>query len=225
MSSETQSRILGKEGNPIFQQLSPETIAGGYDAKMALDLTAGNLGMEREINTIVMQTMAFDPFVTQNPAYGWEIRADYLTSLNKRNVEKFIGPKPPTEVDEKDAEDIFYQIQQEKNIHPPLNIDIKLLNRLMEIRKSNLFNTLTEEAKIIFIRYIQEAKIAYAQKMQERMAQYAEASGGAGFEQEGGGIGGAPQASGMGSPQGAGAPRPPQSAGGGGVPQPQTQVR
>ncbi len=217
MPPELQSRILGKKGNPVFQHLSPETMAGNYDCKMVLDLTAGNVGMEREINAIVMQTMAFDPFVMQNPAYGWEIRRDYLVSINKKPVEKYIGPKPPTEADEKDAEDIFYQIQQQNEIHPPLNIDIKTLNRLMEIKNSPLFDKLTPESKIIFVRYIQEAKIAYAEAMQERMAQYAEANGGFGFAEGGGGAGGAAQPQRMGGLAGAGSPGSPQPNRGGRV--------
>ena len=218
MPPEMQSRILGKEGEPVFSHLSPETIAGGYDVKMILDLTAGNVGMEREINTIVMQTMRFDPLVQQNPAYGWEICKDYLVSLNKKNVERLIGPKPPTDEDDNDAEDIFYQIQQEKNIHPPLNINIKALSKLIELRNSPLFDKLTDEAKIIFIRYIQEAKIAYAQAMQERMTQYAQSNRGAGGAQEPGAAGGITSSPGFRTPSGAGSPGQAQPGGGGGVP-------
>jgi hypothetical protein len=218
MPPDMQARILGKEGNPIFANLSPETIAGQYDAKMQLDLSAGNIGMERELNTIMMQTMAMDPFVIQNPAYGWEIRKDYLTSLNKRNVERFIGPKPPTEVGPEEAESIYYQIAQGKTMHPPLNIDAKLLSRLIEIRNSGAFDKLTEESKVLFVTYIQEAKIAYAQAMQERMAQYVNANGTAGFTEGGGGAGGFAQTPGMGGPQGAGSPGPAQPGGRGGVP-------
>lgn len=219
MSPELQSRILGKEGTPIFAYLSPETIAGNYDCKMQLDLTAGNMGMERELNSIVMQTMAFDPFVQQNPAYGWEIRKDYLTSLNKKNVERFIGPKPLTEANEKDAEDVYFRIQQGANIHPPLNIDAKVLSKLLEIKGSKAYEVLSENSKLLFTRYIEEAKIAYSQAMQERTNQYVEASGGTGFAQEPGGIGGFAQSPGMGGSQGAGSPGPARPNGGGGVPQ------
>ncbi|MEA2013745.1 MAG: LAGLIDADG family homing endonuclease, partial [Thermodesulfobacteriota bacterium] len=216
MPPDLQSRILGKKGNPVFKQLSPETIAGNYDCKMTLDLTSGNIGMEREINAIIMQTMAFDPFVMQNPAYGWEIRKDYLISLNKRNVESIIGPKPPTEADEKDAEDIFYQIQQEKMPDVPTNMDIKILNRLMELKNSPIFDKLSSEAKVIFTRYIQMAKIAYAESMQERMVQYAQ-SGQGGASQSAGGAGGAAQAPSIGGTPGAGSPGSAQPNRGGGI--------
>jgi len=218
MPPELQERILGKEGNPIFANLSPENIAGQYDCKMSLDLTAGNLSQEREINAIMMQTMAFDPYVQQNPAFGWEIRKDYLTSLNKKNVERYIGPKPPTELDEKDAEEIFLKIQQGNTEHPPLNINIQVLSRLMEIRNSEAFDELDENAKIQFTRYLQEAKIAYSQGMQERMAQYVEGNGGAGFQAGFGATGGLTQAPGMGSPAGTGSPGPAQPGGQGRVP-------
>ena len=72
----------------------------------------------------------------------------------------------------------------------PTNMDIKILNRLMELKNSEMFNKLSEEAKVIFTRYIQMAKIAYAESMQERMVQYAQ-SGQGGASQVAGGPGGA----------------------------------
>lgn len=176
---EIEKRILGKDGERVFKTLSPEMIAGQYDCVMALDLTAGNMGAVREINTIVYQMMAFDPFVQQNPAYGWEVRADWLRSMNKEDkIEKIIGPKPETLVNEKDADDIFNQLIQEHNISPEGKpIDIKVINRLLELKNSEEFEKATAAARVNVNRYIMLAKVEYAEQMRERMQNAAQISG------------------------------------------------
>jgi len=182
MSPELQSRILGESGDPIFKDLSPETIAGQYDCKMTLDLSAGNLEQERQINTIVYQTMGMDPFVQQNPAYGWEIRADYLKSLNK-NPELIIGPKPQTTMDPGDAEDEFYRIQQGSDVKPLKGQDhVRHLEAHLE-QKRTRFKELDIQAQARLSQHIMDTKLMYAEEMQERMTQYAQTSGAPGQEE------------------------------------------
>jgi hypothetical protein len=197
MPPDLQSRILGDNKRPIFAYLSPETIAGQYDCKMTLDLTAGNLDLQRQIDDMVYKSMAMDPFVMQNPAYGWEIRADFLKSWNKKPVEKYIGPKPPTMLTEEDADDMFVLIQQ--GIKPPIKqVDARILNRLLEIRKSPAYEQLKPESKALFNEVLNEAKLFYVETMQERMAQYATTFGGAPEEEGIRTAGGFAQTPGMG---------------------------
>ena len=214
MSPEMQSRILGKEGKPIFRQLSPETIAGQYDCLMVLDLSAGNIAQEREINTIVFQSMAFDPFVQQNPAYGWEVRADYLRSMNK-TVENIIGPKPQTLMNEGDADDEFYRIQQGEAVKPlPKQDHVRHLNTHLE-QKQNRVKELTPESQLILLQHIMDTKLMYAEEMQERMTQYVGSYGQPGQEEGIRGAQGLAGTPGMGMFQTASSPGPNQPAGAG----------
>ncbi len=175
---ELQERIQGNKDN-IWRFLSPETIAGQYDAKMVLDLSAGNIAQEREINAIVFQTMGMDPYVQQNPAYGWEIRADYLRSMNKP-VEKIIGPKPQTLMDPEDINDEFERIKQGQNVKPLKGQDhVKHLNGHLEQRRLR-GNELSPESNVLLNMHIMDTKLMYAETMQERMAQYVQAGYGQG---------------------------------------------
>ena len=121
LDPQIQERILGDKGTPVWGQLSPEMIAGQYDATMELDLSAGDIAFEKQADQIIFQTMVQDPYINQNQAFAWEIRANYLTSLGKKDVEKYIGPKPDVEVNEGDAEDENQMMLQET----PVQVDAK----------------------------------------------------------------------------------------------------
>jgi hypothetical protein len=109
-----QERILGENGHPVWGTLSPEMIAGQYDASMELDLTSGDIAFEKQADQLIFQTFVQDPMVNQNPAFAWEIRANYLKSLGKKDVEKIIGPKPDFTNNEGDVEDENHMFAQEQ---------------------------------------------------------------------------------------------------------------
>jgi hypothetical protein len=110
-----QERILGPNGHPVWGTLSPEMIAGQYDASMELDLAAGDVAFQKQADQIIFQSMIQDPMVNNNPAFAWELRANYLLSLGKKNPEKLIGPKPDFENNEGDVEDENQMFTQEQN--------------------------------------------------------------------------------------------------------------
>ncbi len=153
-------RILGKER--IKDWPSPEYMAGMYECKMQLDMTATNTEAERQLATMMYQTMAMDPIVMQNPAFMWEIRADYLRVHRREPVEKYIGPRPPT-ANPKDADDIFTKLEQEENI------DIKAANinpaivlpRLMELKRTERYENFTPEAKFKFNDFVRKLQMKY----------------------------------------------------------------
>lgn len=88
-------RILGEEpGKLLFPNgLSRIEIGGEYDAYMTLDATAGNKQMEKQTNLVMVQMGPSLMALAQDPK-GWEIAKDFLQSLGKVDVEKYIGPKP-----------------------------------------------------------------------------------------------------------------------------------
>lgn len=174
MHPEMWERILGKKRSMTWP--SPEYMAGMYDAKMQLDLTSSDIESRRMRATLVYQTMAFDPLVMQNPAFMWEIRAEYLRVHRFEPVEKFIGPRPPTEMTEKDADDIFTVIEQEKM--PDLGkVDpTTVLPRLMDLKRSERYERFTPAAKAIFNAVVRELQVNYIDTVQKGMALYGQLS-------------------------------------------------
>jgi len=88
-------RILGdKAGVLLFPNgLTPEEIDGGYDCYMILDATAGNKATERQVNGVMVQMAPNLLLLAQSPR-GYEIAREFLISLGKVDVEKYLGPKP-----------------------------------------------------------------------------------------------------------------------------------
>ena len=200
MPPDLQTRILGKDGNPKFKYLSPENIAGQYDCKMTLDLTAGDASAERELSTIVYQTMIMSPLVQQNPAFLWEISSGFLKGMGRKNVEQIIGPKPQTTLTEDDADDLFKMLLAEQSLHPKDVIDINAINKLIELKQTSMYQSAPIEARLNVDRYINEAKAHYIEQVREN---YEKSSG-----QETGLPGGQAPASAprLGVPQGMGSP-------------------
>ena len=155
-------RIIGKK--MLREWPSPEYMAGSYDAKMQLDLTASDPEAERAIASLMYQTMAMDPLVMQNPAFMWEVRADYLRAHRREPVEKYIGPRPPATSDPKDADDVFTMIEQEQR--PPLEGDpATLLPTLIELKNSDRYAKFTPQAKAIFNDFIRKLKMGYMDRI------------------------------------------------------------
>lgn len=91
-------RILGDDaGKLLFPEgLDPEEIDGGYDCYMLLDSTAGNKAMERQVNTALVQMAPNLLLLAQSPR-GYEIAREWLISIGKIDIEKYLGPKPQQE--------------------------------------------------------------------------------------------------------------------------------
>lgn len=95
MPSGLADRILGEEpGELLFENgLDIEDIAGGYDAYMALDAVAGSKQMERQANAVMVQMASQLLAMAQDPR-GYAMAEDFLKSIGKIDVEKYLGPKP-----------------------------------------------------------------------------------------------------------------------------------
>jgi hypothetical protein len=203
-------RIMGQKR--LRDWPSPEYMAGMYEAKMQLDLTALDYEGKRALAVGMYQMMAFDPLVTQNPAFMWEVRADLLRAFRKEPVEKFIGPRPPTTLDESSIDDVFTMIEQETKPDIAKLDASTVLPRLMELKRSERYENFTPEAKALFNDTVRKLQMGYIEKIEKGMAQYAEIGP---F-----GAGGSGQAAGLGAPAGplSGAMGPGQvNAGGAGV--------
>ena len=87
-------RVLGPDDAPLFPTgLTKEDIMGNYDVYMTLDQTAGNKQMERQISATLIQMAPNLLTISQDPR-GYRIAEEFLKSIGKIDVEKYLGPKP-----------------------------------------------------------------------------------------------------------------------------------
>lgn len=92
------NRVLADDaGRLLFPDgLTPEEIDGGYDCYMALDSTAGNKAMERQVNAVLVQMAPNLLALTQSPR-GYEMAKEFMISIGKMDYERFLGPRPKKE--------------------------------------------------------------------------------------------------------------------------------
>ena len=88
-------RILGEEpGELLFPGgLTPEDIAGQYDAYMTLDPTVANKSTERQANQVMVQMGPQLMALAQDPR-GYEMASEFLKSIGKVDILRYLGPKP-----------------------------------------------------------------------------------------------------------------------------------
>lgn len=168
LPADIQSRVLGEDGKPIWGELSPEMISGQYDASMELDLSATDMAFEKQADQLIFQSLVMDPMVNQNPAYAWEIRANYLRSLGKKNIESLIGPKPDMEVNPGDVDDEnMLMVQEQAPQVMPKDDHVAHINSHAQFKREN-FGQLTPEASRILTMHILEHRQMYQQHLQEQ---------------------------------------------------------
>jgi hypothetical protein len=164
-------RIMGRE--KLRDYPSVESMIGMYEAKMQLDLTAADPDTDRQLAVAMYQTMGFDPMVMQNPVFMWEVRADYLKAMRRTPVERFIGPRPQTEMSTKDADDLFTLAEQEMT-----NIDLSgvdpatMLPRLAELKRTERYLNFPPEAKAIFNNIVRKLQTGYMDTLRKGVEQY-----------------------------------------------------
>ena len=91
-------RVLGADEAPMFPNgLTKEDIIGNYDAYMTLDQTSGNKQMERQVNASLIQMAPNLLSISQDPR-GYRMAEDFLKSMGKVDVERYLGKKPPDRV-------------------------------------------------------------------------------------------------------------------------------
>jgi hypothetical protein len=162
-----QKRILGKGGNPIWGHLSPEMIAGQYDCTMEVDLAAGDVAFEKQSDQLIFQTMVQDPYINQNPAFAWEIRAGYLKALGKKDIEKYIGPKPDMELNEGDMEDENMLMMQEVEVKTDeKDDDVQHMNSHSQFKRE-IGGALSPNALRLLTMHILEHRMKHVNKLQQ----------------------------------------------------------
>ena len=160
-------RVLGTSGKQHWLRLSPEMIAGDYDAYMDVDLSTQNQALESQVDQLLYSSMVNDPYVNQNPAYAWELRANYLKAMGKKNVEKIIGPKPDYQMSPGDIDDENMSMLQEQEVQINENDDdLAHINSHAEFKR-RMAKTLTPQALALLTSHLMEHRFRYQMKLQD----------------------------------------------------------
>lgn len=165
-------RVIGREG-PLFPEgMTPEDIAGQYDAYLELDLAASNRMMEKQTWQVLFTQMAQDPFVNADPARAWEVRNRYYKVVGVLDVEKYIGPKPPSVNVNMEAEDEFNRMMQGEEVAPGPNEDAfnHLLTHLAQ-KDSPRFQKMPMEYRPLLMKHITETQQLYMKQLKQRQEQ------------------------------------------------------
>lgn len=172
--------ILDEKGNQHWSVLSPEMIAGDYLAFSEVDLEASNTAFEKQADQVMYQTLSPNPLVQQNPSFFWELTANFITSMGKKDVTKYIGPKPDYEGNPGivDDENQFILREQQVNISPK-DDDVAHMNGHSKFKRE-MAAIMTPEAMTMLVMHIEEHRLSYLQKMQQLTLQQ---QGGAGASQ------------------------------------------
>ncbi len=191
--------ILDDDGKQMWPRLSPEMIAGDYMAFSEVDLEKSNTAFEAQADQVMYQTLAQDPFVNQNPAFAWELRANYIKSLGKKDVDKYIGPKPDYENNPGIVDDENQMFLSEQVVKVgPKDDHVAHMNGHTKFKRE-MFGVLTPEAMTALTVHILEHRFEYTQQLQQSAMMYA---GGEGGQMGAGGMGGGLAAPQMGQIQG-----------------------
>lgn len=159
--------ILDEKGRQMWSVLSPEMIAGDYLAFSEVDLEASNVAFEKQADQVMFQTLGMDPFVNQNPAFAWEIRANYITSLGKKDVEKYIGPKPDMEVNPGVVDDENQMMLRGQRVNvSPKDDDVIHMNGHMKFKRE-MASVMAPEEMMLLTMHIEEHRLQYTQKLQQ----------------------------------------------------------
>jgi len=176
--------ILDEKGRQQWSVLSPEMIAGDYLAFSEIDLEASNVAFEKQADQVMFQTLGMDPFVNQNPAFAWEIRANYISSLGKKNPEKYIGPKPDYEQNPGIVDDENQMILREMKVN--INVkddDVAHMNGHSKFKRE-MAPILTPEAMMNLVMHIEEHRLSYTQKLQQMAMVQSQGGGGSASQGE-----------------------------------------
>lgn len=215
LSQDIANRVLGRDGKPAWPRFSVEMIAGDYDCISDVDLSSMNESLEKQVDQIMFQSMSQDPFVNQNPAYAWELRANYIKSLGRKNVEKIIGPKPDYQLSPGDIEDENLLMYQETPVEVKPNQDhLAHMNAHAEFKR-RMSTKLTPQALMLLTTHLLEHRFQYQQALQQSAMM--QNQGGSNAGQGNAAPAGALNAPGMGTVQG------PAIGGGTGQPAPVAQ--
>ena len=116
---------------------------------------------------MLFQSLVNDPYVNQNPAYAWELRANYIKALGKKNIEKIIGPKPDYQLSPGDIQDENLLMYQEQSAEVKLSDDhLAHMNAHAEFKRG-MHDKLTPQAQALLTAHLLEHRFKYTEKLQQ----------------------------------------------------------
>jgi len=164
-------RVLGKSGEKLFPNLSIETLRGNYDIQMYPDVLAGSKSMERQVQTLLIQSLSQSVWCNPqfNPKGNYNLYADLLKLLGKNDVVRYLGEEPPTTVGKsEDVENEWTRFMQGEDFDPPEGVSARAMEHVVGHlkQKADNFHKLDVEYRDNFERHLFKTAMNLRQFMQ-----------------------------------------------------------
>ena len=166
------TRVLGEDGKELIRNLSIQSLRGNYDVTMQPDIISGSKTIERQIAMFGLQAFAQSPWAHPaiNPRGSWQLFADAGKAMGMKNVEAYLGKKPPEEVGgEQEIEDEFTRFAQGERFDPPEGATARAYNHLVGHAKQKVerYHELDEEYRSAFDEHFFKTLVNYQRFMSE----------------------------------------------------------
>ena len=170
------SRVLGKEGDKIFKNLSIKTLRGNYDVRMSPDITSGSKAFEKEVMLWGYENLMMSPFMNPqvNPKGAYHLAEDTAKKvMGIDNVERYLGQEPPDMPGQSDnLDDEWNRFRQGDVFEPPEGPTQMAMQHLVGHmkQKGTLWHELDEVYRANFEQHLMQTAVN-VQQFQREMQQ------------------------------------------------------
>lgn len=167
-------RVLGKEGEDLFVNVSIEDLDGEYTAYMSPDILSGSKTMKKQIFGIAYQLAQTNPWFNpqMNPRGHWQLTADTFKNMGMMGVEGYMPPKPPVPPgDVSMIDDLWdnFMSGQEPELDPKQ--DNMMVMQALAKRISTDINKMDVEYRPNLMSYMVKLRVAAMQQLKDAQEQ------------------------------------------------------
>lgn len=167
-------KVIGRDGSMAFPKgLTREQLIGRFTNYITGDTESSNKSVSRQISTMLLQILLPSPFMQTSPARMWEAYADVLREYNRPDVKKYLGPRPPDQMDPLElVQDMIEDVKQGY----PITIDQKSnvlvqMSGLTLFTKTDEFRELDRKQQKLIISAIRNAQEELRRRMDQAINQ------------------------------------------------------
>jgi hypothetical protein len=171
-------RVVGKDGEKLFRNLTIDALRGDTDVEMTPDTVAGSKMYRKQLQLwafeSAQQTVWLNPQI--NPAGNWDLTADTfkeVLGLSDSEVKRYLGERPKTEFNESDLDDEWYRFMNGEDFDPPEGATAMAQQHLLghEKQKQEKYQDLPEEYRANFDAHIYKTIVNSMKFMKEIQAE------------------------------------------------------
>lgn len=170
------ARLLGKEGEKLFESFSAEQIQGNYDVRMSPDIVSGSKAYKSQLAMMRYNLMAQNPIVQSYAPGFWNLTHDTLSDTGSEFPDKYLPeqPKDPNKIDD-EIENEFMRMMQGESFEPPEGASPEALKHYEgHMKQYEKIHLMPKEYRQLFEDHIFETmnniRLFQVQMMQEQMA-------------------------------------------------------